>query len=76
MIPVLNKIDLKNANPEKVIAQLETLFDIEPASVLRISAKVGLGIDDVLKAIIERIPAPTGKFSQKSQFYIQTYKIN
>lgn len=60
MIPVLNKIDLKHANPDKVCAQLEHLFEIPPETVLKISAKVGLGIEDVLKAVVERIPPPSG----------------
>lgn len=59
IVPVINKIDLKNANPERVCTQLQTLFDIEPKDVLKISAKLGIGIDTVLQAIIERLPAPT-----------------
>ncbi|KAG5892366.1 hypothetical protein JTB14_035980 [Gonioctena quinquepunctata] len=58
IIPVLNKIDLKNANPERVCSQLQTLFDINPKDVLKISAKLGLGIDEVLKNVITRLPHP------------------
>lgn len=58
IIPVLNKIDLKNANPERAESQLKTLFDIDPSTVLRISAKTGLGVKELLAAVIERIPAP------------------
>ncbi|CAG9840003.1 unnamed protein product [Diabrotica balteata] len=58
IIPVLNKIDLKNANPERVCQQLHTLFDIDPKDVLKISAKLGLGIDDVLQRIITKVPCP------------------
>jgi len=60
MIPVLNKIDLKHSNPEKVIDQLNSLFEIDPASVLKISAKNAIGIDDVLQAVVKRIPPPPG----------------
>lgn len=58
VVPVLNKIDLKNADPDKVCIELSSLFDIDPESVLRISAKVGTGIETVLRSIVERIPAP------------------
>ncbi|XP_018573729.1 translation factor GUF1 homolog, mitochondrial [Anoplophora glabripennis] len=58
IIPVINKIDLKNADPERVCNQLKFLFDIEPDSVLKISAKLGIGIEAVLNAIVDRIPSP------------------
>ncbi|KAK5643756.1 hypothetical protein RI129_007601 [Pyrocoelia pectoralis] len=58
IIPVLNKIDLKNADPDRVCKQLETLFDIDSKDVLRISAKLGLGINEVLEAVIKRLPPP------------------
>lgn len=58
VIPVLNKIDLKQAQPEKVIKQLETLFDIKEKDILKISAKLGTGVDKVLQAILERLPPP------------------
>lgn len=58
VLPVLNKIDLKNADPERVCYELSSLFDIDPELVLRISAKVGTGVDDLLDKIIERIPQP------------------
>ena len=60
IIPVLNKIDLKNANPERVVEQLESLFEIDGSSVLKISAKTGIGVDDVLEAVVKRIPSPLG----------------
>ncbi|XP_076243574.1 translation factor waclaw [Calliopsis andreniformis] len=58
IIPIINKIDLKNANPAKVIEQLKSLFDIKEADVLKISAKLGTGVHNVLDAIVERIPPP------------------
>lgn len=58
VIPVLNKIDLKGANPEACEEQLHTLFKIDRKSVLRISAKTGLGVDDLMEEIIQRIPPP------------------
>lgn len=59
IIPVINKVDLKNANPEKVKEQLQILLEIEHVDVIKISAKLGTGIDKVLDAIVERIPPPT-----------------
>ncbi|GLH01794.1 Translation factor GUF1 homolog, mitochondrial [Gryllus bimaculatus] len=58
IIPVLNKIDLKNANPEAITDQLKNIFGIEENEVLKISAKLGTGVDAVLRAIVERIPPP------------------
>lgn len=58
MIPIINKIDLKNANPDRVLNQLNTLFEIESEDVLKISAKNGTNCEAVLEAIIERIPPP------------------
>ncbi|KAL7639358.1 UNVERIFIED_CONTAM: hypothetical protein RMT77_009859 [Armadillidium vulgare] len=59
IIPVLNKIDLKNAKPEEVTEEIMNIFDIDPDSILKISAKFGTGVDDLLKAIVDRIPPPT-----------------
>lgn len=59
IVPVLNKIDLKNADPERVSKQLETLFDIDPKEILKVSAKLGIGIDSVLEAIVTKLPPPT-----------------
>ncbi len=61
IIPVINKIDMAHAEPERVEEELKTLFDFEKSQVIRASAKAGIGIQDILAAIIERIPAPTSK---------------
>ncbi|XP_052896278.1 translation factor GUF1 homolog, mitochondrial [Anopheles moucheti] len=58
IVPVLNKIDLKNARPEAVCNELLTLFDIDPDEVLKVSAKLGTGCDEVLASIVNRLPAP------------------
>src|ERR1700729_954742 len=60
MVPVLNKIDLAVARPDAVKAEMQTALGIEPAEVLHASGKTGEGVEDVLAAIIERIPAPSG----------------
>jgi len=60
IIPVLNKIDLPGAMPEEVTEQIVELIGCDPAEVVHASGKEGIGITDILKAIIERIPAPKG----------------
>jgi GTP-binding protein LepA len=61
LVPVLNKIDLGSAEPERVSHEIGELLGDEPREVLRISAKTGEGIEDVLEAIVRRIPAPAGE---------------
>ena len=60
VMPVINKIDLPSADPERVIEEIEDVIGIEATDAPRISAKVGLNIEDVLEQIVEKIPAPTG----------------
>jgi elongation factor 4 len=60
IIPVINKIDMANADPERVIHEMETVFDTQEEEVLKISAKTGLGVDQILPSIIDRIPPPKG----------------
>lgn len=60
IVPVLNKVDLPIARPDDVIAEMEHALGIKPAEVLRASGKTGMGVDEVLQAIIERVPAPKG----------------
>ena len=60
IIPVLNKIDLPSANPEEVTDDIVNLLGCDPSEVIPASAKTGLGIENILKAIIDRVPAPKG----------------
>ena len=60
IVPVLNKIDLPAAEPERVKEQIEDVIGLDASEALEISAKTGLGIDSVLEAIIHRLPAPMG----------------
>ena len=60
IIPVLNKIDLPGAMPEEVTDQIVDLIGCDPTEVVRASGKEGIGIKDILQAIIERIPSPKG----------------
>jgi GTP-binding protein LepA len=60
LIPVINKVDLPGAEPERVAGEIADLLGGDPGDVLRISAKTGEGVVDVLEAIVQRIPAPDG----------------
>jgi GTP-binding protein LepA len=60
IVPVLNKIDLPAAEPERVRAQIEDMIGLDASDALMISAKTGLGIPEVLEAIVTRLPAPKG----------------
>ncbi len=60
VVPVLNKIDLPAAEPERVIAEIEDIIGIDAQDALRASAKTGVGVQDILEAVITRIPAPKG----------------
>ncbi len=61
IVPVLNKIDLPAAEPERVCEQIEDVIGIDASEAVMISAKTGLGIPDVLEAIVNRLPPPEGR---------------
>jgi GTP-binding protein LepA len=58
IIPVLNKIDLPIARPDEVIAEMQQALNIEPADVLKVSGKSGIGVEELLAAIVARVPSP------------------
>lgn len=60
MIPVINKIDLPNADPDKVRLQIEDILNIEATEAVETSAKTGQGVEAVLEAIVKRLPTPKG----------------
>ena len=60
IVPVLNKIDLPAAEPERVRAQIEDVIGLDASDAVEISAKTGLGVEDVLEAIVTRLPPPEG----------------
>ena len=60
VIPVLNKIDLPAAEPDRVADEIEDLVGIDCSDAIRVSAKTGEGIEDVLEAVVTRLPAPEG----------------
>ena len=61
IIPVLNKIDLPGAQPEKYAAEIAGIIGVDESEVLRVSGKTGEGVPDLLDAVVERIPAPVGE---------------
>ena len=61
IVPVLNKIDLQAAEPDRVKSQIEEVVGLDASDAIEISAKTGAGVDDVLEALVERLPAPTGE---------------
>jgi len=61
IIPVINKIDLPSANPDEVAEDVGALLGIDPVDVLQVSAKAGLNVEQILEAIVERVPPPNDK---------------
>ena len=70
IIPVLNKIDLPSANPEEVTDDIVDLLGCMPEDIIPASAKTGLGIEEILTAIVERIPSPKGNIDAPLQALI------
>ncbi|MFD0760523.1 translation elongation factor 4 [Lutibacter aestuarii] len=70
IIPVLNKVDLPGANPEEVTDDIVDLLGCDPEDVIHASGKTGFGVDNILEAIIERIPHPSGDVTAPLQALI------
>jgi len=70
IIPVINKIDLPAAEPDRVAAEVAKLIGCEPAEVLRISAKEGHGVKELLDRIVEQVPSPKGNSTDKTRALI------
>ncbi len=70
VIPVINKIDLPQADPERIIHEVEEIIGIEAHDALKVSAKAGLGIEELLEAIVVRVPPPKGSMSEPLQALI------
>jgi len=60
IVPVINKVDLPAADPERVAAELAAVLGIDAGEIIRVSAKTGDGVDELLQAIVDRLPAPVG----------------
>jgi GTP-binding protein LepA len=70
LIPIVNKIDLPSADPDRVAQEIEDVVGLDAADVLPVSAKTGVGIPDVLQAIVDRVPPPRGDASKPTQALI------
>ena len=70
IIPVINKIDMPNAMPDEVEDEIVDLIGCDPADIIRASGKTGEGVPEILKAVVERIPAPKGDPNQPLQMLI------
>lgn len=70
VVPVLNKMDLPQAEPERVIHEIEEIIGIDAEDAVRCSAKSGLGVEDILEEIIRRVPAPSGSVEAPLQALI------
>jgi GTP-binding protein LepA len=60
IIPILNKIDLPGAEPDRRAQEVSDLLGVDPDGILRVSAKAGIGISELLEAVVEKVPAPVG----------------
>jgi GTP-binding protein LepA len=67
VIPVLNKIDLPAAEPERVKEEIENVIGLDASEAIEVSAKTGIGIEDLMEQIIEKIPAPVGSEDNRTQ---------
>lgn len=67
IVPVVNKIDMQNARPIEVMEEMESVMGLDPDDVILTSGKTGQGAEELLQAVIERIPAPTGDPTQPLQ---------
>jgi len=70
IIPILNKVDLPSANPEEVTDDIVDLLGCDPEEVIHASGKTGFGVENILTAIIERVPAPAGDVNEPLQALI------
>jgi GTP-binding protein LepA len=70
VVPVLNKIDLPSADPDNAISEIEDVIGIDATDAVRCSAKTGLGVEDVLEALIAKVPAPKGELDAPLQALI------
>ncbi|XP_056296053.1 translation factor GUF1, mitochondrial [Pseudoliparis swirei] len=76
IVPVINKIDLKNADPVRVESQIEKVFDIPRNECIRISAKLGTNVEAVLQAVVDRIPPPAASIDGPFKALVFDYNFD
>lgn len=64
IVPVLNKIDLPGADPERVAKEIEDIIGLDCSNILKVSAKAGIGIEDCLEAVVNKVPPPRTTLDQ------------
>ena len=64
IIPVLNKIDLPGADPDRISAEIEAIIGLDTSAAIRCSAKTGLGVPEILQAVVERVPPPPERVAE------------
>ncbi len=67
LIPIVNKVDLPSADPDGVAQEIEDVIGLDAADVLPVSAKTGVGVEEILQAIVDRVPPPSGEASKPAQ---------
>ncbi|KIW68895.1 translation factor GUF1, mitochondrial [Phialophora macrospora] len=70
LVPILNKVDLPHADPPRALEQMHDTFELDPDSAVLVSAKTGLNVENVLPAVIERIPAPVGDTKKPLRLFL------
>ncbi|CAB4485586.1 GTP-binding protein lepa [Rhizophagus irregularis] len=70
VIPVINKIDLPTAEPDRVVNQIESTFELDVSNIALISAKSGVGVDKILPIVIEKIPPPSGNINKPLKAFL------
>ena len=65
VLPVINKIDLPSADPDRVMQEIEEIIGIEATDAVRVSAKTGEGVPELLEALVKRIPPPQGRSARR-----------
>lgn len=70
VLPVLNKIDLPSADPDRVVDEIEEIIGLEATDAVHVSAKTGIGIEELLEQLVERIPAPGGDINEPTKALI------
>ena len=64
LVPIVNKVDLPSADPDRALEQMQTTFELDPKNAVLVSAKTGRNVESILPAVIEQVSAPTGEYDR------------